>query len=710
MRLAFRLVASVAILASLLLGGSVRAAMNLATPASQVSQAGANMDWPLFGNTTDNTRFSTLSQINDSNVTKLGAAWTMQEGPQLATWETMPIEVGGVLYFTNNLDQVRAVNAATGSLIWQYTPKVNFYLAIAGGGGGVPTNRGVTVANGRVYLLTDDDHMISLQAATGEVLWNTIVADATSGYYESSPPTYWNGLLFVPSSGSDSGLRGFVAAYNATTGKQVWRFYMVPRPGHGWVPATGQHGGGDVWMPPTVDATTGMLYITTGNPSPDFNASVRGGCNPYVDGMVALNALTGKLAWWHTERCPDWWDFDSAQPAVLFNMTMPNGHTVRAVGSGNKGGHYWVFNAKTGAVISISPDVVYESTPIPNAAGVKVCPITAGIEYGPAAYSPVTNAIYVGGLATCGILTSLSPAQIASHKLGAVDTGGNLTSLPNPTGTMTAIDPATGKFIWHVKLPSQLFGGALATAGNLVFFGADDGTVYAFNARNGKILWHPNVGVSFGAAPMTYEVNGTQYIAVAAGGGGVGVLNTGGTFYVFKLNGGPIPKAPVNNAGLVPAAHLPSLKGLTKLNKFTYADTTSKRVIFIMQGAYNSSNSGFNFDGYSKGNATFVVPTGYGVTFEFSNKSFLPHSLGVTSNNSGKLNLPVFGFGPVSTADAMKGIKPGVYQVVGLATDKTDVGKYYLTCLVPGHAASGMWINFTISATATVPEITTTGM
>jgi hypothetical protein len=133
-------------------------------------------------------------------------------------------------------------------------------------------------------------------------------------------------------------------------------------------------------------------------------------------------------------------------------------------------------------------------------------------------------------------------------------------------------------------------------------------------------------------------------------------------------------------------------------------------VIFIMQGAYNSSNSGFNFDGYSKGNATFVVPTGYGVTFEFSNKSFLPHSLGVTSNNSGKLNLPVFGFGPVSTADAMKGIKPGVYQVVGLATDNTDVGKYYLTCLVPGHAASGMWINFTISATATVPEITTTGM
>jgi hypothetical protein len=215
------------------------------------------------------------------------------------------------------------------------------------------------------------------------------------------------------------------------------------------------------------------------------------------------------------------------------------------------------------------------------------------------------------------------------------------------------------------------------------------------------------VGISFGAAPITYEVNGTQYIAVAAGGSGVSVLNTGGTFYVFKLGGGSIPKALVNNLGLVPAANLPSLKGLTKLNPYTYADTTVKRVIFRVVAASNNTNAGFNFDGYTKGNANFVVPLGYGVTFEFSNKSFLPHSMAITSNHSGKLNLPIFGFGPVSTANALGGIKPGAYQVVGLATDKTDIGSYYLTCLVPGHAASGMWVKFTISTTAKVPAIVT---
>jgi hypothetical protein len=275
---------------------------------------------------------------------------------------------------------------------------------------------------------------------------------------------------------------------------------------------------------------------------------------------------------------------------------------------------------------------------------------------------------------------------------------------------MTAIDPLTGKFIWHVQLPSQLAGGALATGGNLVFYAADDGTIYAFNAQTGKILWHPNVGIAGGAAPITYEINGTQYVAVAMGGSGVGVLPSGGTMYVFKLHGGPITKAPVANPGLVPKANLPPLTGLTRINKFTYANTQQKRVIFIMTAGYTSNNAGFNFDGYSKGDATFTVPTGYGVTFEFSNTQRIPHSLGITSNTAGKLITPLFGFGPVTTANPIKGIKPGFYQIAGLASTPGEVGKYYLTCLVPGHAASGMWINFVISATATAPSISTSGM
>jgi sulfocyanin len=294
--------------------------------------------------------------------------------------------------------------------------------------------------------------------------------------------------------------------------------------------------------------------------------------------------------------------------------------------------------------------------------------------------------------------------------LGAVDTGGTIDGLPNPTGTMTAINPLTGKFMWQDQLPAQMIGGALATAGNLVFYGSDDGTIYAFNAQTGKILWHPNVGISSGAQPITYEINGTQYIAIAMGGSQVSVKPTGGTMYVFKLHGGPITKAPVANPGLVPKANLPSTTGMTQINKFTYVDTKNKRVLFIMTAAYNNNNAGFNFDGYAKGDATYVVPTGYSVTFEFSNAEKIPHSLGVTSNHTGTLNTPVFGFGPVETAGAIAGIKQGVYQVVGLTADHTDIGKYFLTCLVPGHAASGMWVNFTISTTATAPAITTSGM
>jgi sulfocyanin len=704
--------ASFAAVTSLLVAGAASSAVTQHANAATRTAAGANVDWPLFGNSTDATHYSTLTQINDSNVSQLGVAWTRQEGAELNTWETDPVEVGGVMYFTTNLDQVEAVNAATGSLLWLYTPKVDFYQAIAAGGGGVPVNRGVTVANGRVYLLTDDDQLFSLQAATGEVLWSESVAPAADGYYESSPPTYWNGIVFVGSGGSDSGLRGFEAAYDATTGKQIWRFYTVPKPGQGWVPATGQHGGGDVWMPATIDTTDGMLYLATGNPSPDFNASVRTGCNPYVDGTVALNALTGKMVWWHSQYCPDWWDYDSTQPTLLFNLTDAHGNIIRAVGEGNKGGHYWVFNAKTGAVISISKDVVFESEPhlTPTSKGVKVCPITAGIEYGPAAYSPITGAIYVGGLQTCGIVATAPISSVTAHKLGAVDTGGTLAGLPNPTGTMTAIDPLTGKFIWQDQLPSQLAGGALATAGNLVFYAADDGTIYAFNSQTGKILWHPNVGISGGAAPITYEINGVQYVAVAMGGSQVGVKPTGGTMYVFKLHGGPITKAPVANPGLVPAANLPSTKGMTQINKYTYANLQKKTVLFIVTAGVGDNNAGFNFDGYSKGDATFTVPVGYGVTFEFSNTQRIPHSLGVTSNHTGQLNTPVFGFGPVETAGAIAGLKEGLYQVVGLAANPSVAGNYYLTCLVPGHAASGMWVNFVISTTATAPSITTSGM
>lgn len=708
--------AVVGIVALLVLAGSLTArnvVRGAAGPGKAPAASAVNADWARFGNNSDNNRFSPLTQVNAGNASKLGVAWTMSEGPQQSTWETDPVVVNGIMYLTTNTDQVMAVNAATGKLVWKYTPKVDFFEAVSGGGGGVPTNRGVTVSNGTVYLLTFDNQLIGLQASTGEKVFSATVADPKQGYSETAPPTYWNGLLFIGSAESDAGLRGFVAAYDAKTGKQVWRYYTVPAPGHGWMPAKGGHGGGDVWMPQTIDTTTGILYFGTGNPSPDLSNAMRPGCNPNVDATVALNARTGTFLWAHTQVCPDLWDYDSHQPPMLFNV-IQNGKTIRAVGQGNKSGYYWVFNARTGQTLAKSPALSKQTLPRPhpNAKGVTVCPgAVGGIEYSPAAYSPMAHAVYQPTLDLCMTYTIAPQDEVSLHRRGAVDIGGSIAPVKSPpqVGYMNAVDANTGKLLWQTKVAGPMVGGAVATAGNLVFSGSDDGHFYAFDTRNGKVLWKANLGVGFGAAPIAYAVNSVEYVAIAAGGAsGVAAIDgakTGGTFVVFKLNGAPVKQVPAVNTASVPTSgELPSLKGLTKLNSFMYADAKTHHVVIKLTAALTSANSGFNFDGYTKGQATFVVPLGWNVEWEFANKAGLPHSAALASNLATPPKLPIMGVGPVETANAVAGIGPGATQLVGFQA--VLPGNDYLVCLVPGHIQTGMWDHFIISKTAKAPSIT----
>jgi PQQ-dependent dehydrogenase (methanol/ethanol family) len=592
---------------------------------------------------------------------------------------------------------------------------VSFYLAVAGGGGGVPTNRGVTVANGKVYIITFDDRLIALQAATGEMLWQTAVANANVGYSETSPPTYWHGMLFVGSAEGDAGERGFVAAFDAQTGKQLWRFYTVPAPGHGWMPGSGFHGGGDVWMPPTIDTTDGMLYFGTGNPSPDEMTSIRPGCNPWTDAVVALDARTGTFKWGHTQVCADAWDYDSHQATMLFYVHH-NGKIIRAVGQGNKEGYYWIFDAKTGQVLAKSPALSRQTLPrpLPTAKGVVVCPGSAGgIEYSPAAYSPLTNAIYQQSLNLCQIYQLATAREVATHPQGAVDVGGDIANGPGPyDGAMSAIDPNTGKLLWQDHVSGNMIGGSLATGGNLVFAGCDNGHFYAFDATTGRILWQPNLGLGFGANPITYAVNGTQYVAVAVGGSDIALsngANLGGTMVVFKLGGAPVTPQPIVNTGgvLVPMnQQLPSLHGMTQVNQWTYVNVAKRHVIFKLVAAATATNSGFNFDGYAKGQANFVVLVGWNVDFLFSNAGGFPHSAAIASNLKPPVNLPYFGFAPVSTPNPTVGIGPHITQVMSM--NALPDGNFYIVCLVPGHIQTGMWDHFTISTTATMPAILTT--
>lgn len=697
-----------AALASLLLTGAANMAVSQHATAASSAAAAANVDWPRFGNNSDNTRFSTLSQINDSNVSKLGIAWTQQEGPSLAVFETDPVVVDGIMYYTTNTDQVRAVNAATGATVWQYTPKVNFALAISGGGGGVPVNRGVTVENGRVYLLTFDDQLISLQAATGEKLWSSQVSDPNAGYSETSPATYYDGLLIVGSAESDAGERGFVAAFDANTGKQVWRYYTVPAAGQGWnQPAGARHGGGDVWMPSVVDTTTGIVYFGTGNPSPDLDNSQRPGCDPWVNATVALNAKTGKFLWAHTEFCNDQWDYDSHQPPMIFNLTLKNGQTIRAVGHGNKSSFYYVYNALTGEVIAKTPPLMYNYNKHipPTVQGTIACPTASGgIEYSPPAFSPLTQDVYETGLNTCAIFKLAPVSQTNLHAQGAPDFGGTPIPYGKTTGFIAAVDPTTGKIVWRTQLKQAMVGGALATAGNLVFSGCDDGNFYAFDATTGKALWKANLGLDFGAAPITYEVNGVQYVAIADGGSVVSTGKTGGTMVVFKLNGGPIHQVPAVVASTEGVQAAISTKGLTQINPYMWINASKQHVVIKLVAASSAANSGFNFDGYFKGAANFIVPGGWAVDWIFTNDAALNHSAALATSLKPGAPLPLFGFGaPVETPNAAAGVHAGTTQYVGFGANQP--GKYYLICAVPGHVSAGMWDYFTISTTAKLPSI-----
>ncbi|HWE62183.1 MAG TPA: PQQ-binding-like beta-propeller repeat protein, partial [Chloroflexota bacterium] len=506
---------------SLLLSGSVAVQVtSQADGQSHAAASGPNTDWSVFGSSTDNTRYSPLNQITTSNVNKLGIAWTAQEGKNLTEFETTPVVVKGVMYYTTSTDQVRAVNPATGKLLWQYTPSVNFYLSVAGGGGGAPIHRGVTVVNGVVYLTTFNDQLIALQSATGEKLWEANMAPPSLPYSNSSPVTYWNGMVFAGSEEGDAGLRGYIAAFDAKTGKQIWKFYTVPPAGQGWMPKAGNHGGGDVWMPVVIDSKTGILYAGTGNPSPDFQGALRPGCDQWVNATVALDARTGKLIWGHSEFCNDWWDYDSHQPPMLIDVTQ-NGKTVRMVEHGNKSGKVFFYAAKTGKVLATTPYLGQWTVPHlkPNPKGVKVCPGTSGgIEYSPPSYSPQTQLVYQQVLNECEIFQTIPIADTQAHKLGTVDTGGSVAAYGPISGDVAAIDPTTGKVAWKDHFSKPCMGGSLTTAGGLLFAGCDDGHFRGFDAKTGKVLWDANLGLGLGAAPMTYEINGTQYIAIATGG------------------------------------------------------------------------------------------------------------------------------------------------------------------------------------------------
>ena len=484
--------------------------------------------WPVFGGSPDNTRYSAMAQINASDVGRLRVAWSRPEGFGQSTWESFPIVVGATMYLTTSTNTVWALNAVTGALRWSYAPRVDFFRVRSGTGATFPANRGVAVADGRVYELTFDCRLLALDAATGRLLWQVQVADPGQGYYETTAPTVWDGIVFAGSSGGDSGVRGFIAAYSARTGREIWRRYTVPAPGRGWVPAAGHHGGGAVWMPPVVDQSTGVLYAATGNPSPDFAVGMRPGAAPDTDGILALRARTGALVWFRSLVGHDNSDYDAASPVILLR-------SAHAVGEAAKSGLFYLLDAATGS--PLRHPVRFVTT---GSAGTVTCPgELGGSNYSPLAYDPATRAVYVSGIDYCGVYHRASPSAAAAHQPGAPDLGGSVEpAQATATGTFTAIDIDTGAVRWQRAMPAPMLGGATA-AGGLVFAGAVSGILYAFDAATGQIRWHRDLGAGFGSAPVVYAAAGREYLAIVTGGAAIAAINqlgpVGGRLYTFTL-------------------------------------------------------------------------------------------------------------------------------------------------------------------------------
>jgi alcohol dehydrogenase (cytochrome c) len=509
------------------------------TDPMMVNAASDSNNWLLHGRTYDNQRYSPLAQITPDTIKSLSLVGLVQTG-MTASFETTPIVVNGVMYITtpivNSKMLIIAVNAATGERLWDVTYNMGPFQICCG-----PVNRGVAVGYGKVYVATLDDHLLALNAADGQIVWQATIVNSQNGYSETLAPQIYAGMVIVGSAGGEWALRGFVAAYDAKTGQQRWRWMSTdPKTysGNSW-----EGGGAMVWTTPAIDPKLGLVIFSTGNPNPDLDGTVRQGDNLFSDSIVALDVHTGALKWYYQEVKHDVWDYDAVSNVVLFDVHQ-NGETIPAVGEAGKVGWVFIVDRRTGKLIRKSDPYVMMSKNMfstPTAAGVDMLPgANGGAEWSPPAYSPRTHFLYILAMNQLMHFTT----KPAANTPGLIRLGSAFSNVAKGSiqdGPFVALDVETGKIAWQYKAPQPLIGGALATAGDVVFMGEGNGWFEAFNARNGARVWRYNLGAGVNAPPVTYQVHGEQYVAVAAGGNFQLTYPYGDTVAIFKLPAGTKP-------------------------------------------------------------------------------------------------------------------------------------------------------------------------
>ncbi|MDD2876832.1 MAG: methanol/ethanol family PQQ-dependent dehydrogenase [Acidiphilium sp.] len=563
-------------LKSCLLGSALFAfalpALAMAQPAypvvtqSRLDNAAHSKGWLMFNRSYAGDDYAPFAQITPKNVGSLKEVWSSPKVDIPNGFEDAPVINGDYMFVTTPLDHIMAFNAKSGKLLWKYdytNPQATFKTLCCD-----TDNRGVAVYDDMVFMGTLDNHMLAFDAKTGKLLWNTALEEPGIGYSITGAPLVVDGKVIIGSGGGEYGARGFIVGLDAKTGKLAWKLYTIPSPaepgGKTWPAGAYKHGGGSPWMTGTYDPATKTLFWGVGNPGP-WLATMRPGKNLYSDSLLAMNPATGKIKWHYQYTRNDTWDYDGVNTPQLTNIKY-EGKSYKAIIEANRNGYFYAINRLNGKLIYAKPFVNDTSILGIDKTGhainnpktmpaldkqIFTCPsFLGGKNWWPGAVDPQTNMAYVPTLHACMTMKGVPTSYAAGLPyLGETFEMKPDPATPNELGSLQAIDLSTGKQVWQFTSKEPWDAGAMATSGGLVFSGTTEGTLDAFDAKTGKLVWtSPNLGSGIIADPVSYEIDGKQYIAIWSGWGGVWPLWSGklgaslataprgGQLHVFALN------------------------------------------------------------------------------------------------------------------------------------------------------------------------------
>jgi alcohol dehydrogenase (cytochrome c) len=495
-------------------------------------------DWPNYNGDPRANRYTTMTQITKANVNRLAPRWVFAfpsagRGAAPPTrLEVTPVVVGGLMY-VSNVNECIALDAGSGRQVWRFTRQgTSGALRDAG------VNRGVAVAGDKVFLETDNAHILAINRFTGQQVWDSVIADSAQNYFATSAPLTAGDQVVTGVSGGEHGANGMVVAFNQATGKETWRFHAIPKRGEPgsetWQGKELDHGGAPTWFTGSYDPDLDTVYWPTGNPDVEYNGDARPGDNLYSDCILALDRQTGKLKWHYQFTPHDLWDWDSTETSILVDAPW-QGQTRKLMLHADRNGFYYVFDRTDGKLLlakqflkhvtwasGIAPDGRPVKLPHqePTEKGTRVCPSQDGATnwYSPS-FNPLTGMYYFQTNEKCSVYTKRDQPD---WEPGKTYLGGSQSTSPDPKPqrVLKAIDYQTGATKWEIPQPGpdQSWGGTLSTATGLVFFEEETGSLVAADAGTGKVLWNFGANANWKASPMTYSFDGKQYIAIVAGG------------------------------------------------------------------------------------------------------------------------------------------------------------------------------------------------